>query len=368
MSRTGAVQVPSNSVDSDGVSIVTAARSVDDPRAGAVYRPDIFAAAQFIHFHPLTGNQYIGLFSRRWHTATVATGDPGAYSAHTEDTTPGWTVINVPTGHRDQLGDDFSIPVRATVDDRILVSAVSRSSDYLYTLSSVTVGAIVSGLVAHWRWNPSLNSVVPVAEETVPSAVRDGQDVIFDKGLWYLTPNLVVFGTSSVDHEVFMARKSWARIGTNRPINKLDALVPRSTDPRWEYFTGTGWSFDSAEVGPVATAEGVLTTEGPVSTAFYRDRTCMSTVFIETDMRRTGRIWVSRSGKPWTRVGEVALGNAGSYLDGTVEFQQQIPPLITHPVMLDNPGAIPYLVSTKNSSGGNVRLDNDWNLWPLPRV
>lgn len=368
MSRTGAVQVPANSIDANAVSIVTAARTVADPRAGTVYHPDTFAAAQFIHFHPLTEHQYIGLFSRRWHTATVATGDPGAYSAHTEDTTPGWAVINVPTGHRDQLGDDFTIPIRATVDERVLVSAVSRSSDFLYTLQSITVDTTVSGLVSHWRWNPSMNAVVPMGEEPVPSAVRDGQDVIFDKGLWYLTPNLVVFGTSSVDHAVYMARKSWARIGTNKPItSKLDATVPRSTDPRWEYFTGTGWSFDSSEVGPLATAEGLLTSEGPVSTAFYRDRTVMSTVFTETDMRRTGRIWVSRSGKTWTRAGTLPLGSATSYLGGTVEFQQMIPPSITNQVMLDNPGAIPYLISTKNTVGANSRLDNDWDLWPLPR-
>jgi hypothetical protein len=269
---------------------------------------------------------------------------------------------------------------------------VSRSTEYLYLLFSATTGSTTTGVVAHWWQNTNTGSVQQVAEEVVTgaysrptgtspaawTALTDdqrraaGDQVVFNRGLWFLTPHLLVFGVSS-DNRLFLVRKPWGRIGNNtveQPGSDYRVLGYTAEDPRWSYYTGDGWSVDPTLAAPVTDAAGdAITTLGPVSVATFRDRTWLATVVAQGD-NRVAKIYSQRGQRAWVAEGAVALGSTadGSYLGDTLRFQQQVPPSVTSAAMTntDNDAAVPYVVSTKSVTGGVSTLRNTWGLWSVP--
>lgn len=395
MATTSPSQASDEALDSAGLSVTVAPRQADDGRYGTVYDTQSLAGAVPVYFHPLNAAEYLMVFTRRWHTATPATANPGGYTAFTQDTTPGWVKVGVPSGQRIAMGDSLAIPLRTSADSAVLCDAISRSSIYLYLLLATTTGTTTTGLVSHWAYNSTTGSVGPVAEEAVPniaarpdtmterswSALTDterlsqGQPVRFTAGLQILGQHLLVFGTDS-DHRLFVARKPWGRIGTNLTavlnqsyeINRRDV----ADDPRWVYWTGQGWSVEWELSNPLTDKFGVtLTSQGPVSVTAFRDRTWLATVVAEGDTR-LARIYTQRNSQGWVaEPTTISLGSVadGSYLDG-LRWQTQVAPALASAAMTDsrNEAALLYVVSGKQTSGGVFTLRNTWGLWPITRA
>ena len=394
MSRTSPSQVSSDAIDDVGVSVTICPRRASDPRYGTIYDPAKIAGVVPVHLHRLTTNEYLMVFSRRWHTATTSATDPGGYTAYSQDTSPGWLKVGVPSGQPTAMGPTSAISMRTSYDSAVLTDAVSRSTEYLYLLTSITKGAEVTGVVSHWWHNTTTNSVQEIAEESVTQAharpvnttqlawasltaenrVAAGDKVVFDRGLWFLTPHLLVFGASS-DNRLFMVRKPWGRIGINsveQPSTAYRILGTTAEDPRWSYYTGDGWSVDPTLAAPIVDSKGaVITSLGPVSVATFRDRNWLVAVVAEGD-NRLARIYSQRGQRPWAVEGSVSLGSVadGSYLGDTLRFQQQVPPATSSDPMSNpaNDAALVYVVSTKSVSNGVSRLNNTWGLWSIPRA
>jgi hypothetical protein len=394
MSRISPSPISSGAIDDVGVSVTVSPRRASDPRYGTVYDPAGIAGVVPVHLHRLTTDQYIMVFSRRWHTATTSATDPGGYTAYSQDTSPGWMKVGVPTGQPTAMGSTYAIPMRTTYDSAVLADAVSRSTEYLYLLTSVTKGSVTTGVVSHWWHNTTTGSVQEIAEESITEACARpvnttelawqsltadersvaGDKVVFNRGLWFLTPHLLVFGASS-DNRLFMVRKPWGRIGINdveQPSTMYRVLGTTAEDPRWSYYTGDGWSVDRSLAAPIVDSKGaVITSLGPVSVASFRDRTWLATVIAEGD-NRLARIYSQRGQRVWTVEDTVSLGSVadGSYLGDTLRFQQQVPPATSSDPMSNpaNDAALVYVVSTKSVSGDISRLNNTWGLWSIPRA
>jgi hypothetical protein len=393
MARLSPSQVTASSIDQTGLSVTVAPRRADDDRYGALYDLATLAGSVPVHFHPLTPNEYLLVFSRRWHSATPASDNPGRYTTHTEVIEPGWVRVSVPTGQRTVVNNTYTIPMLTRYDSTQLIDAVSRANEYLYLLTSATSGSVTTGVVSHWFYNTSSGSITEIAEEALPvgrvqpttmterawaamtSAERDtnGAAVTFDRGLWFAPPYLVVFGADA-DNQLFLARKPWGRIGYNQvqsPSSAMMAMTGSTTeDPRWTYWTGEGWSLDVHLAQPITDKTGaVITSQGPVSIATFRDRTLLATVAAQ-NTNRVAKIYTQRSSQPWeAESATVPLGVAGStYLD-TLRWQQQVQPSLSSTAM-NNPAtevAIPYVVSTLET-GSSSALMNTWALWSLNRT
>lgn len=395
MARISTSQVHADSVDDAALSIVTAPQRANESRYGAVYDSTNLAAMVPIHFHPISSSEYLVLFSRRWHAATHSSDDPGSYTDYTEVIEPGWFRVSVPTGQRTLVGDGFSIPTRNTYTSTELIDAVSRANDYLYLLMSVTTDTTTTGLVSNWSQNTTTGAVTSLAEEELPPAVSRppeitelawetfsaaqrtelGSAVTFDRGLWFSSPHLVVFGADEFNR-LYLARKPWSRIGYNlvaRPGDTLGVpVVPTAEDPRWSFWTGDGWSTTAYLAQPLADVSGAaITSLGPVSVATYRDRTLLATVAAK-DTNRFAQIYIQRGSRGWEKGDGVALGSDSEYLD-VLRWQQQVPPGVATSEMTNqaNEAAIPYVFSTLiEVSGENAHstLGNTWALWPILRT
>lgn len=393
MARISPSQVTSAAVDVSGLSVTVAARRADDPRYGALYDSDSLAAAALVHLHPLTIGEYLMVFSRHWHTATVSGTDPGAYTDYTEVVGPGWVRVAVPTGQRTTVGSSYTIPLQATHDSAVLIDAVSRSNDYLYLLTAATRDGVTSAVVSHWWHNTTTGSVTEVAEEVMPTALRRpagftdlswaaltaearrelGSPVTFDRGLWFRSPHLMVYGADA-DGTLFLARKPWSRIGYNAvqpPGETMRGLTGTTAeDPRWTFWTGDGWSVDSYLAQPVTDRLGApLTSVGAVSVATFRDRSLLATVVAAGDSRMA-QIYMQRGFRGWEPMGLVSLGSVadGSYL-GVLRWQQQVSPAPASAEMSNdfNEAAVPYVVSTLQTVEDRSTLHNTWALWPIVR-
>lgn len=461
MAQLNTPQVSADAIDTTGLSVVTSPRRIGDQRYGVAYNNDQLAAAVPVHFHPLDANRYLMLFNRRWSQATSSPQTPGAYSSYTEDTTPGWAQIAVPSGNLSPVGTagDYTIPIQHDYDELTLVDAVSRTTEYLYMLFSgstklaytaPTTGAsgasgasgeegatgatgtpaatgpvtVTTGVIAHWWNNPTTKAFTALAQEPVPSGaacpenftalawnalsveerMSQGLTVVFDKGLQFQSPHIVVYGTDSLNR-LYAARKPWARIGNNiaaKPYSSstFGALGATAEDPRWTYFTGTGWSLDYTELKPMTDHRNEpITSAGPVSVATYRDQTFLSTVAQEITPETPGtwepdptgasgdygsyipgatgetkwvaQVYAQRKGRAFAPAGQVPLGstNDNSYLQETLRFQAEVPPNADLPEMQAGNAALPYVISTRTtladtnaltvSEGGTVTVPGD---------
>lgn len=369
-------QVLSSSFDEPGLSVCTANRSPTDPRPGAAYDNTVMAAALPIHFHPMTapalgGGNFMMLSAARWHDATPLGTNPGYFNPYTVDALPSWLLVNAANGHTKAVNSGVELPMTTPSDSRTLTGAVSRGTDMLYTLAAVVLDGVPSAVIQHWHNNTAINTLNAINEEMVPGASNGSDAIIFSAGVHYsmaTDPYLYVYGTGSVSHSLYVARKNWARIG----------VVPVATqkfDTQWECSTGDGWDTNFANAKPMQ--DGLLS-YGPVSVANHAlPRAKMGKIttytFLATTQRSgsvmTAQVYSSLGGRAWVPLGApVALGSVGStYLGATMQLQPQ---LGANPGLIDAnaAAAVPYVVGIKNSTGGADRIAITWGLLQVPRV
>jgi hypothetical protein len=361
------LQIDSSTVDAAGVSVVTATPSSTNVRQGVIYDSSVMAAAAPIWFHPLSiPGQFLMINARRWSAATPG-GGPGVYSAYTEDLTPTWRLLDVAGGHAtNPVGQPMAIPLNTVATNVAVVAAASRPPNILFLLYSATVNGTAAAILQRLHVNTT-GSVTIANEEVLPGV----EGVVFNRGLQYDTPNLVVYGTDA-NHKVYRITKLWAHVG----INSVRTVVPNKyTTPSavgaptgWQYYTGTGYSSDPTELAPVTVYGGYpLTTYGPMSFAQYRNQVLMTTVALN-GTTYTGQRWAIRSGLPAVALGSpIALGSSadGSYLGGGVQLMSQLAPNPVATGMTDSGvvSGIPYLTTQRTSPAGGHSLNVVWNLW-----
>lgn len=366
-------QVLSTAVDGYGLSTITSVRSPTDPRPGAAYDHTVMAAAVPIYFHTMTspglgGANVMMLNSTRWTAATASATDPGRYSSYTVDDLPNWLLVNAANGHSSAVNSGVTIPSSLASDSRVLTSATSHSVDMLYTLLADTDQAVIQ----HWHNNTAINTLNLINEEIIPVGTNGSDTVIFDAGVHYSSatdPYMYVYGTGSVSHLVYAARKNWARVGST-------GILTRSTDGLWEVSTADGWDPDFTKAKPI---QDGLTSFGPISVGNYSiprsvtGRTTSYTFMAVTDKSgstMTAQIYSNLGGRGWNALGDpIALGLVGStYLGATAQLQPQIGP---NPALINTAtaaGAIPYVTAVKNSASGTDQISVSWALLQVPRV
>lgn len=364
MATTVTAQIPTNSLDLSGITISTATPSSSDVRAGTAYNATTLAAAQLIHFHPTFSGQYLTVMSRAWSAATPA-GGAGSFSTYTESTTPTWITVDGPSGQTTTVPNYPTIPFKSSPTSPTLVGGASRPPNYLYLLHSGTVSGAVSGILQQYSLSTN-GSIALAAEEVIPPTAVGDQTVTFTGGVQYVEPYIQVYGADTTG-AVYQIQKLFSKVGINTAV----MASPKThggvvgTQVGWNYYSGTGYSPDATDLAPLTTTSGTLTTNGPMSFGSWRNQTYLVTT-TQSGTDYSANIWSSRSGRPITPMGSsTPLGSTsdGSYLGGTLQLQNQ---LTVNPTALSGAAsAIPAVVSTKVSSGGNSSLLNTWSLVPL---
>jgi hypothetical protein len=392
MSTSPAIQVPVDSFDTLGVSVATSPRSSAVPRQGSVYDLITMAAASPIWFHPIADGRLLMINSQIWDAATPV-GGSGAYSAYTVDTVPSWFLLDGPTGKRTAVpGGSVHIPMTTAATGVTVIAAASRPPNLLFLLSSGTINSATNAILQRFHVNPNTSvaianeEVLPLlyidslggvdtpagliakqlaaheASTTVPTIVSS---IVFNAGMQYDSPNLVLYGTDS-SNNVYKIRKPWGRVGHNTQTSVT--FVKRTANDTigsalgWQYYNGTGYSSD-----PTTLASMPITTHGPMSFGLYRNQVMMTTVSL-SGTTYTGQFWISKSGQPFVQQATtVALGSSadGSYLGGGIQLMPQLSPNPTASVMLGALSGIPYVISKRTGSASDYVLDTVWNILPI---
>jgi hypothetical protein len=373
VSTSPVVQIPTTSLDANGVSIVAGPKSLLTQQAGQIFNPTTFAAGVPVYFHPLGGQRFVGLYSQRWYGATSIATDPNYYSAYSVDSNPNWIGFDGTMGSTFQVSGQAGFnPPTNTPGTLTLTAGASRSNTYIYTLNTVVNGSNTTALVQNFHV-ANVGSVRLIAEETIPNATVGGSTVLFNQGLEFSTPYLYYAGTNS-SNQVFLARKNWGAVGqSGPPPTRLTA--PKGTSPpgsSWTYQTSTGWSGDNTQAMPLKTVGGIMTSVGPISFGSYRDRTFISTVHV-SGSTVTGQVYVSRGlYDTWQPVGSpIALGTIGTtYLGGGVQLQPALQASPTNVIVTSaaNVTAIPYVTAVKATVSGNSSIVVTWGLLPVARI
>ena len=275
MSTEAARQVLDDSVDATGISIVTANRTVAEPRRGTLYNPTGLAAAEPVWFHPLQDGRWIALLSEVWSDATVSsTGGPQTYSEYTTSTTPHWVTFDPVHG---APGAVTEIPTGLS-GTRDLAGACSRV-DFIFTVGTLDGAA----LIQHHRIAPN-GELILQGEEIAPNP----DDILFGYGCYIDAREVVVFGANEDGH-VYRARKSWGRIGIKTDVNE-----------QWQYQGLKGWTTDPDDLEPLRDTSGAeIVTTGPVSYGKIGDREYISVMTSTTakfySSRMVDRYWVSEA-------------------------------------------------------------------------
>lgn len=324
-------QVLDTSVDTAGVSTVTATRTVAAPRQGTIYNPATFAAAVPVWFHRTQDGRYLALFSTSWTAATAAYHDgPQVFSDFTEVTAPVRAYIDPTTGTI-----DGPYPVSSNQDGALTLRAAVSRSDYLFTLGTLDEVAWVQ----HWRINDR-GLLILQGEESVPLG--------YELGLHVDGNYLWVFG-ADVDGHLARVRKNWARIGTNADPNM-----------QWQYEGVRGWYADPAMHAPMLPH---LPAAGPVSVATFRDRTYLATTEHSAGAY-AAEIYTQRIVEQvWLRVGDtvIPLGDDDVYMGGGVYLQPQ---LVANKVLVAagaNTG-VPYVTSVRVVVGDDQAILTEWGM------
>lgn len=341
MSTESPEQVLSTSIDREGLSIVTANRTLEEPRKGTIYDPVSFAAGVPVHFHAFGPGQFLGLFSRRWTATTPGTNGPQSYATKTEKIEPSWLLINAKTGTSGApAGNPLTIPTKATSEGRFLRGACSRQ-DYLYTLSRLTTTG--DSLVQFFRVS-NKSTLTLQAEEIVPR-YGDNDDIFFTSGLYWHDQFIYLIGTGPFG--TYFARKPWSFIGIK--------------SKEWEFQHDKGWSIDPDEMVGVPG----LPAYGPSTAVVYRGVTYLTGVDIESG-NCVGKIYRSKGlYDPWSLVRTVTMGPASSDLGSGVHLQSLMPHPTAESELDDVSFAVPFVTSHLASTSDRILVN--WDLLPIPR-
>lgn len=361
MASTVTAQVPPGSLDTAGISITTAAPSADNARAGTIYSPTL-QAAQPVYFHPMFDGRYLMINARTWHAGTPA-GGIGYYSGYSESLVPSWLIVDGASGATAQVPNYPVIPFKSSPSAVQVTAGVSRHPGYLFLLHSASISGTPSAILQLVSVATS-GAVTLTQEEILPTPVVDSSTVLFDMGLQYADPYLIIYGRDS-DGTVYTIRKPWAKIGVTTQLNPSPQThgAVGATEVAWSYYTGTGYSPDSTQLAPLTTVDATsLTTQGPISTATVNNQVLITTV-AQTSGVYTGHVWSSRKGRPITAQGTpIPLGTTETYLGGGVALQ---PTLSAATVPSGATAAIPYVISNKLTADGNDSLANTWGTFPV---
>lgn len=367
--------VPATSVDTAGLSVATTPRILADGRYGTIYDPVTLAACVPILFTPLDGSDHLMLYSRRWHSGTISTADPGYYTSYTISTRPGWLIVNGSTGLTRQVNASPDIPMSTAHDSAALTAACARPPHYVYLLNTVVLGTTTTAVVQHVFYNQSVKTITTLAEETIPDAYIkppamsstawenlsaaerqvQGVAVRFDRGLYLSGSHLMVFGASPTG-QLFQARKDWGRIGI------------AATD--WEYFNGVGWVSEPTSAAQLAGTTGPMTTAGPLGVALYKNRIRLATTMADGN-DRYAQVWVATNYGTWRPTGNaVLLGSTadGSYQGGTLQLQPQLAAVESMVAVPASVWAIPFCYTVKTFQLGSSRLAVNWGVWQVSRL
>jgi hypothetical protein len=338
--------VPPGSLDRFGLSITTASRDPDDPRAGAIYHPTLFAAATPIYFHPMGGSRYLGLFDGYWTAATASRAEAGIYSAHTAVVAPAAAIIDASTGALSRLAglDGFTM---LGEDGAQLISAVGQSRVLYVLVDSGTPQITV------WRLDPNDQLVFM---RTVACPVSG--PVTYDRGLYLDGPYLYLWGSDDTTHEVYTARVFTSRLGVDD----------------WSYQTSAGWTNQPLLAGDGAvlttaaaraTPVAGLHTQGPMSTVVFRGRTYAS-VTANHDGSYWGQIWCSRTmSEPWTMLKEHVIAATADWLGNNLMLQPQVG--LNATALPDGAvAAIPYVLTYAEDTENGEGLRVFWDLLSIP--
>ena len=330
MSTEATTQVLDTSVDTAGVSTVTATRTVAAPRQGTIYNPTTFAAGVPVWFHRRQDGQYLALFKQRWYAATaVYNAGPQSFSAHTVDTTPHYLVINPTTGHTE---GPFLLAGMDTLD-----AAVSRG-DYLFLIG--TKGGV--GWVQHYVVTRT-GGLQLQGQEATPLSLHLG---VYADGFY-----LNIFGDDGTG-KLAQARKNWGRIGTNSDPNM-----------QWSYQGAKGWYTSVDDTLPLPTDSGTIPAGGPVSVAKFRDRYYLA-VTEHIAGAYASHVYTTRAvDADWIPVGSdvIPLGADAVYLGGGAYLQPQ---LVANKALVPD-GAntgFPYVTSVKVVTGSDQAILTTWGI------
>lgn len=325
-------QILSTSVDTAGVSTVTATRTVANPRNGTIYNPTTLAAAPPVWFHRLQQDgRYLALFKNRWTAATgVYHSGPQMFSAHTADPVPVRAYIAPTTG-----AIDGPYPMTSYLTGALRLNAAVSHGDYLFTLGTLDGVAWVQ----HWRISDR-GVLSLVGEEAVPLG--------YDLGLYADRNYLQIFGADEDGH-LARVRKNWGRIGNN-------------VDPQmqWEYEGLKGWLTDA---GLHTSMVPNLPADGPCSVAKFRDR-----LYVAATEHSSGayaaEVYTQRVvDQTWTRLGDtvIPLGDDADYLGGSAYLQPQ---LVGNKDLLPVGAStgIPYVTSVRVVVGSDQAILTEWDL------
>lgn len=343
MSGEATVQVLDTSIDRDGLSVVTTTKTAEEPRQGIIYHPTTLAAGVPVWFHRLDNGDYLALFGKYWNAATVGSGGPQTYSAHTEVTTPLWVRVNPVTGHTTEQGD---IPSRLP-GTRTLIDACSRIG-YLFTLGTLDGVPFIQ----HHRIDDRGNLVLQ-AEEVLQTG-----EVSWSAGLYVDGFYLVVIGFDA-DGGVYRRRKPWGRVGQNN-----------GRDP-WEYRSAKGWhaSDDPVTLEPTDPDDPPLPQTG--GTRMAQPESGPVTTGVVTYAKMGDREWLCvRVGGPkfefWSsRKVDAAWKKAALEVTATAVHLQ--PQLQYNPAALPDgvDAVIPYVSTTTVTTTGANALQVSWGSLPV---
>jgi len=324
-------QILASSVDTAGVSTVTATRTVANPRSGTIYNPATLAAAPPVWFHRLQDGRYLALFRNRWVDATGVYHDgPQMFSDYTEDLTPVRGYIAPTTG-----AIDGPYPMTSYLTGNLRLNAAVSRGDYLFTLGTLDGIAWVQ----HWRISDR-GVLSLVGEEATPLG--------YDLGLYADRNYLQVFGADE-DGNLARVRKNWGRIGNN-----VDAQM------QWEYEGLKGWLTDASLHTPMLPH---LPADGPCSMATFRDRTYL-VITEHSGGAYSAEVYTQRAvDQTWTRLGDtvIPLGDDADYLGGSAYLQPQ---LVGNKDLLPDGAStgIPYVTSVRVVIGGDQAILTEWDL------
>jgi len=339
MSGEATVQVLDTSVDRDGLSVVTATKTAEKPRQGIIYHPDTLAAGFPVWFHQLDNGDYLALFGKHWTAATVGSGGPQTYSAHTEITTPLWLRVNPITGHTTAQGD---IPSRLS-GTRTLIDACSRIG-YLFTLGTVDGVPFIQ----HHRVDDRDNLVLQ-AEEQLP----DTNGVHWASGVYVDGFYLVVIGFDA-DGGVYRRRKPWGRVGQN------------NTQDPWAYRSAKGWhasddpdvldDADSPQTGGtlMAAPESGPATIGPVTYAKRGDREWLCVM----KGGSVAEFWSSRMVDSTWKKSTLEVSATATRLQAQLQYNPTALPEGADSV-------VPYVSTTTIATAGSNALQVSWGSLPV---